>query len=339
MRLLIGRRRAIALMIALVVGGWLGMPRASFAQGQECFQGTPGITNCIQGRFYEYWRENGGLPVFGYPITGEFLETTPEGQFTVQYFERNVLELHSSNTRPYDVLLGRLGDTRLIQLGRDWFSEPKGRQTPDCYWAEQTQHSICGDFARYWESHGLNDPRLDAQGRSLALFGLPLTEPKMEQNAAGDTVMTQWFERARLEYHPAVGVLLGLLGNETRGAGGPPNNGGSPPPPPAGDPCANIAAPRFAQADPNCITYGGSFRVSVFNFDPNERISFWITDQTGVTVGAPQQYNVDGSGSGYVDISTIDYFGFTLNPGDYVFVAQDSDQEFEPSIAPFRVIP
>ena len=331
------RRRAIVLMIALAVAGWLSMPRATVAQGQECFNNIPGITNCIQGRFYEYWLDNGGLPVFGYPITGEFLETTAEGQFTVQYFERNVLELHPTVARPYDVQLGPAGRHPAAAARAQLVQEPKGRQSPDCYWAEQTQHSICGEFAAYWESHGLNDPQLDPQAQSLALFGLPLTEPAMEQNAAGDTVMTQWFERARLEFHPGVGILLGLLGVETREDAPPPDNGE--PPPPEGDPCAGIAEPRLAQAEPNCIPYGGTFRVTVYDFDPNERISFWITDETGVTVGAQQQYNVDGSGSGYVDISTLDYFGYTLNPGNYVFVAQDSEQEFEPSIAPFRVIP
>jgi hypothetical protein len=45
---------------------------------------------------------------------------------------------------------------------------------------------------------------------------LPLTEPRMETNNVGDTVLTQWFERARLEYHPTQGILLGLLSNELR---------------------------------------------------------------------------------------------------------------------------
>jgi hypothetical protein len=44
----------------------------------------------------------------------------------------------------------------------------------------------------------------------------------METNAAGDTVLTQWFERARMEWHPnnppGFRVLLGLLGSEARGS-------------------------------------------------------------------------------------------------------------------------
>src|SRR3712207_7114943 len=42
----------------------------------------------------------------------EFEQQTPEGRFTVQYFERQRFELHPEKPRPYDVLLGRLGDER-----------------------------------------------------------------------------------------------------------------------------------------------------------------------------------------------------------------------------------
>ena len=71
-------------------------------------------------------------------------------------------------------------------------------------------------FWAYWSSHGLDfDGRRGISApESLALFGLPLSEPAMETNAAGDTVLTQWFERARFEDHGAKGVLLGLLGSE-----------------------------------------------------------------------------------------------------------------------------
>ena len=38
----------------------------------------------------------------------------------------------------------------------------------------------------------------------------------MEKTSSGDTVLTQWFERARFEYHPnnpeSFKVLLGRLG-------------------------------------------------------------------------------------------------------------------------------
>ena len=54
----------------------------------------------------------------------------------------------------------------------------------------------------------------------------------METNSSGDTVLTQWFERAGFEWHPGqpeqYRVLLGLLGNEVRSSmGNPPQQTGS----------------------------------------------------------------------------------------------------------------
>ena len=105
---------------------------------------------------------------------------------------------------------------------------------PNCRWFAQTNHNVCDQelglgFRTYWETHGLRDPRLSRYDQSLQLFGLPLTEAQVETNAAGDTVLTQWFERARFEWHPTnpaqFRVLLGLLGTELRGIPAPPRTG------------------------------------------------------------------------------------------------------------------
>ena len=56
--------------------------------------------------FKEYWDENGGVAVFGFPISEEF----EEGGFIVQYFERARFEWHPDNAgTPYEILLGHLG--------------------------------------------------------------------------------------------------------------------------------------------------------------------------------------------------------------------------------------
>src|SRR5436309_9334645 len=107
------------LVIALLLVNRAG----SYAQpSRQCFTET-GF--CIEGRFLEFWQQNGGLPVFGYPITAATQQTTAEGTFLTQYFERNRFEYHPEKSRPYDVLLGRLGDDRLKQQGRDWNTFPK----------------------------------------------------------------------------------------------------------------------------------------------------------------------------------------------------------------------
>ena len=61
--------------------------------------------------FLSYWRNNGGLRIFGYPISEPFEERSQDDGkvYLVQYFQRNRFEYHPENQPPYDVLLGRLG--------------------------------------------------------------------------------------------------------------------------------------------------------------------------------------------------------------------------------------
>ena len=80
-------RRLQLIVFALLLAACLLLPRASQAQGaQRCFRDIPGITNCIEGRFREYWEQNGGLPVFGYPITPATMEQTWEPHPTTLAF-------------------------------------------------------------------------------------------------------------------------------------------------------------------------------------------------------------------------------------------------------------
>jgi hypothetical protein len=70
--------------------------------------------------FRNYWEQNGGLAIYGYPISEEFQEVNPDDgkTYTVQYFERARFEYHPENrgTR-YEVLLGLLGNSLLRQKG------------------------------------------------------------------------------------------------------------------------------------------------------------------------------------------------------------------------------
>ncbi len=71
-----------------------------------------GKTVC--GQFLNFWSRNGGLQVFGYPISGPLLEKSALNgkDYTVQYFQRSEFELHPENNPPYDVLLSQLGMLR-----------------------------------------------------------------------------------------------------------------------------------------------------------------------------------------------------------------------------------
>ncbi len=220
-------RRVINLLVlATLVGAGIGGVQPARAAERS----FPETNQTVGGRMLDFWNVNGGLAVFGLPISDQRSERTDVGRFAVQHFERARLELHPEHQAPYDVLLGRLGDDLLRRQGRDWRTEPN-QDNPlggSCLRFEQTQRDVCGPFLDYWRSHGLRDPRLNPYQRSLALFGLPLTGVKMERNTSGDNVLTQWFERARFEYHPnnpqPYTVLLGRLGAENYAPQNP--NGG-----------------------------------------------------------------------------------------------------------------
>ncbi|HEY1014362.1 MAG TPA: hypothetical protein VGE07_16735 [Herpetosiphonaceae bacterium] len=165
-----------------------------------------------------YWDAHGGLPVFGYPISEAFSETNRDTgtAFPTQYFERNRFEHHPENAAPYHILLGLLGKEALAAQGRDWQTFPKADPAA-AHYVPETGHAITHTpFWQYFSTHGLefDGRRGYSYAESLALFGQPLSEPQLETNASGDTVLTQWFERVRFEDHGAKGVLLGLLGSE-----------------------------------------------------------------------------------------------------------------------------
>ncbi len=340
------RRTHLLVLAALLAVGLLGAPTAKAQSAQLCFR-VPGITNCIEGRFREYWEQNGGLAVFGYPITAAATEQTAEGSFLTQYFERNRFELHPEKAHPYDVLLGRLGDDRLKQQGRDWHGFDAAKPVEGCLFFQETKHNVCDlevgvGFKSYWQSHGLQDPALNPFQRSLALFGLPLSDFTVETNGAGDTVVTQWFERARFEYHldkpREFKVLLGLLGNEIRTPPPPPSPLPTPEPAPFAG-CEGIGQAQNAIAAPNCVRFGELFAVGVFGFDPNQEISYRITTEAGSAVGGRQTKQVGVNGFTTVDIDTKNYAGVQLQPGNYVFVAEDTQGKGRVARAPFRVTP
>jgi hypothetical protein len=268
---------AVAAVLVLSVA--LSANRAQAQTGKLCFTEVP---DCIEGRFAEYWQQNGGLPVFGFPISPASEQETSSGRFLSQQFERNRFELHAENARPYDVLLGRLGDDRLRQLGRPWEGQPQAPSTskPGCVYFEQTQHLVCDQFLAYWRSHGLNlDGRQGfTEAESLALFGLPLTEASVETDSQGRSYLTQWYERARFELHPEVGpdaVLLGLLGRETSASAPQPQPAPAPAPPTAT--CDGVPPSIEADVAPSCLPAGDTFEITGRGFKPSERVFFYVT--------------------------------------------------------------
>lgn len=108
--------------------------------------------------FLAYWESNGGLPVFGYPITEEYQEENWDtGEtYTVQYFERERFEYHPENAGTvYEVLLGRLGNEVLLMQGRNWHAFEKSDPSEPNY-MEATGFAVAPEFIGYWSSHGLD---------------------------------------------------------------------------------------------------------------------------------------------------------------------------------------
>lgn len=172
----------------------------------------PETGHTLSDQFLVYWQTNGGLARFGYPRTEPYVEYDPlEGKsFLVQYFERARFEHHPEFAgTEFEVLLGHIGRWALQEYrGLDpW--ETAGQPQPGKQFFPETGHSMSTAFETYWETQG-----------GLYRFGYPISDEFVEFNVEdGNSYLVQYFERARMEYHPELAgteheILLGLLGNE-----------------------------------------------------------------------------------------------------------------------------
>lgn len=193
---------SILVIGVLLLSGRSAPSETSMQQQGRCFAATG---HCIDNRFLGYWERNGGLAVFGYPIsdliTNETVEDTWVGP--TQWFERARLEDHGAA----GIAAGRLGAALLELQGRSWWGLPYGGAQPNCLYVGKTNHSLCEPFLSYWQRNG-----------GLAHFGYPISEPMEEQIGAWRGTV-QYFERSRMEYHAELAgtryaVLLGRLGAE-----------------------------------------------------------------------------------------------------------------------------
>jgi len=134
--------------------------------------------------FLDFWRSSGQMTTLGFPLTEEI----DENGRIVQYFERGRLEYHPEQAgTPYQVQLGLLG--REATAGRVF--DPAAPADGARFFPE-TQHNLYGKFLIYWEKRG-----------GVARFGLPISEEMDEASPSdGQVRRTQYFERARFEYHP-----------------------------------------------------------------------------------------------------------------------------------------
>ena len=111
-------RRLCSLLIALM----LVVPVLAGARGAraaECVT-FPETGQSLCDLFLQYWRANGGLPVFGYPITPAQQEVNIDTKqsYLTQWFERNRFEYHPDYAGTKDeIMLGHLAREVLIRRG------------------------------------------------------------------------------------------------------------------------------------------------------------------------------------------------------------------------------
>lgn len=146
----------------------------------------------ILPEFQEFYERNGGEKIFGRPLTEPYIEF--DSGLLIQYFERMRLEYDADK-----------GQVQIDQLGL-WARPPEEDQVLAPMAAGQTLASnqenfqIVDDFLVFYEANDGN-----------RLFGVPISHQLTE----GDTRM-QYFENARLEWHPDAPVdsrvQVGMLG-------------------------------------------------------------------------------------------------------------------------------
>jgi peptidoglycan-N-acetylglucosamine deacetylase len=202
--------RASLSPVRLTVACWLALVAVMLARLSPAGAVTPvyfaQTGHALGAHFTLFWRQHGGVATFGYPLSEEF---TDAGR-TTQYFERAVLQWFPENAgTPYAVQGVQLG--RELATGREgeppFMPLPPQASSASVFYFAETGHTLRGAFAQTWLTGG-----------GLPVFGFPLSEEFVEANAAdGQPYLTQYFERVRLEYHPAAAgtpdaVTRGLLG-------------------------------------------------------------------------------------------------------------------------------
>ncbi|HEX8218966.1 MAG TPA: glycosyl hydrolase [Chloroflexia bacterium] len=183
---------------------------ASAAQQGRYYEQT-GLT--LASEFLDFYDAQGGVLLFGYPVT----PARVENGYLVQWTERQRLEYHPEHSgTPYEVLLGLLGRELTAGYRGPAFraqlqtaahtSEadigPASDSASDQFFPE-TGQTVTEPFLSYWRDNG-----------GLQVFGYPISRLFTDERG----LQQQWFERARFEYHPEFAteheVLLGHLGLE-----------------------------------------------------------------------------------------------------------------------------
>jgi hypothetical protein len=288
----------------------------------------------MRGVFRDFWDKRGGLAIFGYPLTEEYIDSRTNRVY--QYFERARFEraLPSSTT----VELGLLG--RQAVGDRVFATAEPITNTKDRRYFPETKHIVQYGFKEIWETKG-----------GLAIFGLPLSEEVDEQLADGQVHAVQYFERARFEFwgdQPAgQRVLLTLLGRRFAppeltaplAPNAPPPALGAPATTPTAIPLPTATRPpsspitgpplvrpvlppsKNGRVLPQAGQPGEVFFFGAIGFNAGESVGIWVNSPDGSIIGAQFQTRADSRGT--INDAGISFGTSADSPlGVWSFVAQ-----------------
>jgi len=139
----------------------------------------------ISGPFLDFYERHGGVESFGEPRTDAFIEP---GGLTVQYFDYARFEWHDQVVLTD---LGRQAAAGHANAAAFAWVAPGSPISEGRVYVPEAGHTVGGAFGWFWQTHG-----------EVTLLGYPISEELEEQLPDGSRVLTQYFERAVLTYHP-----------------------------------------------------------------------------------------------------------------------------------------
>jgi hypothetical protein len=317
----------LAVVAALLLAGLAAVP----AQGATDVLYVSATGHYMRGVFRDFWDKQGGLAIFGYPITEEYIDARTNRVY--QYFERARFERAQPNATTVE--LGLLGKQAVGD--RVFPTAAPITNTKDRRYFSETKHIVQYGFKDTWEGKG-----------GLSIFGYPLSEEVDEQLSDGKVHQVQYFERARMEYWPdqpaGQRVLLSLLGRRFA----PPELTAplapNAPPPALGAPAATPTATRpptspvggpslvrpvlppskNARVLPQAGQPGEQFFFAAIGFRAGEQVGIWLNSPDGSIIGARFQAKADSRGT--INDAGISFTTDADSPlGIWSFVAQGVD--------------
>ncbi|MGB9631992.1 MAG: VanW family protein [Chloroflexaceae bacterium] len=180
-----------ALILALVAAVLAALAPAPIARAQtEGSQALPVLQTgdyVVEEPFRGFILAHGGLEWSGPPLSAEFYDA--ETHAYVQYFTYVRLERRGDT-----VEVARLGSEYTAGRQDEAPFRPVAPDQPDAserVFFAATGHTLGGAFAWHHSRHG-----------GLSLLGYPISEEFYEAQPDGSPLLVQYFERARLSYHP-----------------------------------------------------------------------------------------------------------------------------------------